>query len=400
MGAFTALGERVWPVPPDWANGITETLSFATDVMRASATAVSQHRSLQIGPRRRFSFELLTSGQERRVADMLLAGHGGPWLLPIAIDVQFLAGAIGAGADFVPCATAGFDIAVGAKTLLWSAVNRWEVATIDTVEDDYLAFAAALVDSWPARARLYPLRRARVQDGAEEALASDDSSKRSISFDLLEACDWPALEAPTLYLDHLVLDVRPHESDSPTASYARLTQSVDYGVGLPVTHDLPDIALRAQQSHFALHGRPAHTWFRSLLYTLRGRATPIWVPSFASDLRPVAPITGGSATLSIEWAGYTLFGVGRPNRQDVVIELNDGTRYYRRITAAAEAGDTETLTLNAPLSGSSISPSKIRAISFMALCTLASDEIEIEHTTDQDGMATCTLGWQAVAPDV
>ena len=92
MGAFTALGERVWPVPPDWANGITETLSFATDVMRASATAVSQHRSLQIGPRRRFSFELLTSGQERRVADMLLAGHGGPWLLPIAIDVQFLAG--------------------------------------------------------------------------------------------------------------------------------------------------------------------------------------------------------------------------------------------------------------------------------------------------------------------
>jgi len=74
--------------------------------------------------------------------------------------------------------------------------------------------------------------------------------------------------------------------------------------------------------------------------------------------------------------------------------------YYRRINNAVEAGATETLTLSASLSGSAIAAGAIRRISFMALSTLASDEVEIDHVTDQDGVATVTLGWQAVVPDV
>ncbi|WP_428999856.1 hypothetical protein, partial [Stenotrophomonas maltophilia] len=85
-----------------------------------------------------------------------------------------------------------------------------------------------------------------------------------------------------------------------------------------------------------LWGRAEHTWFRSLLYTLGGRRTPIWVPSYASDLKPVAAVAGGSTSLSVEWAGYTLFGKGQPNRKDVLIELRDGTKLCRRITNAAE----------------------------------------------------------------
>src|SRR5690606_30459583 len=124
------------------------------------------------------------------------------------------------------------------------------------------------------------------------------------------------------------------EADSPTSSYARLAQTVDYGTSIPVVHDLAGVALRGQQSHWKLYGRDQHTWFRSLLYTLDGRRVPIWVPSFASDLRPVAAIAGSSQALSVEWAGYTQFGLGKPNRRDVRIELDDGTVFYRRITAA------------------------------------------------------------------
>jgi hypothetical protein len=74
--------------------------------------------------------------------------------------------------------------------------------------------------------------------------------------------------------------------------------------------------------------------------------------------------------------------------------------YYRRITAAVEAGDNETLTLSASLSGSAITAAQIRVVSFMALCTLASDSVDIEHVTDIEGLATATTGWQAVVPDV
>lgn len=399
MGGFTSGGEKIWPVTPDWSNGVQENLSWLSDVMVASASAVSQHRSLRIGPRRSFVFELLAAGQERRVADMLLAGHRGAWLLPIWPDVQ-LVGALSAAAGFIACKTPGFDFVAGGKALLWASVNRWEVVQIDTIDPTGLTLDVPLVDSWPAGTRLYPLRRARVQDGAEEVLRNDNVGRRGIAFDIDEVSDWPTLASPTTYQSHLVLDVRPDESDDPTASYGGLAQTVDYETSLPVVHDLPSLALRTQQSHWKLWKRAEHTWFRSLLYTLSGRHTPIWVPSFASDLKPVADIAGEGVNLSVEWAGYTLFGKGKHNRKDIRIELHDGTVFYRRISNAVEAGDTETLVLNLPLDVASIAAGSIRAISFMALCTLASDDVEIDHTTDQEGEATSTTGWQAVVPDV
>ena len=65
-----------------------------------------------------------------------------------------------------------------------------------------------------------------------------------------------------------------------------------------------------------------------------------------------------------------------------------------------EDGGTELLTLNAALDASSIALSRIRSISFMALSTLASDSVEIQHETDADGIAHATTGFQAVLPDV
>lgn len=400
MGAFTSLGEKIWPVPPDWAAGVQESLSWATDVLQASATAVSQHRATRVGPRRSFAFEVLADGQARRVADMLLAGHSGVWLLPIWPDVQRLGATLVAGSTVIPCVTAGFDFVAGGRALLYGAVNRWEVVTVGTIAADHLALGSPTAAAFAAGARLYPLRRARVRDGAEEVLHNDTVSRRSLAFDIAEPCDWAVLSGATPYLGHPVLTVRPDESDDPTGSYGHLAQSVDYGAALPVVHDLPRVALRAQQSHWKLFGRAEHTWFRSLLYTLRGRHAPIWVPSWASDLKPAAAVAGGSTTLSVEWAGYTLFGKGQHNRKDVRIELTDGTVLLRRVANAVEAGDTETLTLSASLDGASIAADRIRRVSFMALCTLASDDVEIDHDTDADGVATSTTGWQAVVPDV
>lgn len=399
MGAFTAAGERVWPIPPDWSGGVQEGLSWLSDTLVASATAVSQHRALRTGPRRSFTFDVLVDGQDRRAADMLLAGHGGVWLLPIWPDVQFI-GLVTAGATFVPCETAGFDFVAGGKALIWAGLNTWVVVQISAIGAGGIALIAPVMGSWPAGARLYPLRRARVQNGAEEILRNDTLSRRTLAFDIVEPCDWPALADAPMYLSHLVLDVRPDESDDPAASYARLLAVVDNETALPMTHDVAGVALRAQQSSWKLSGRPEHTWFRSLLYSLAGRCTPIWVPSFASDLKPLAAVGAGSTVLTVEWAGYELFGKGKQNRKDIRIELRDGTRYYRRIVNAVESGAYEVLTLNASLSASSIPASSIRSISFMALCTAASDDVEIDHVTDQSGIATSTTGWQAVVPDV
>lgn len=396
--SFVAGGARIWPVTPDWGAGVRETLAWSTDILQAAATAVTQHRALRLAPRRSIAFEVLAESQERRVADMLLAGHSGTWLLPLWPDVQWLAASLAAGSTEVPCATAGFDFVAGGSALLYTSVNAWEMAEIEAIEADHLVLAAATEAAYGVGARLYPLRRARVQDGAEERLHTDDLGRRGLIFDLVEPCDWPALAGP-LYRGHLVLDQRPDESEDPTASVARLAQTVDYGTGMPVVHDLPDVALRAQQTRWVQEGRAEHSWLRSLLYALDGRRVPLWLPSWAADLKPAATVAGGAVTMSVEWTGYTQFGLGRANRQDLRLELVDGTVLYRRVTAAVQAGATETLTLDAALAAGAVAPASIRQISIMALATLASDEVEIEHLTDADGIATTTLGWQAVVPE-
>lgn len=397
---FAASTDVPWTIPPDWANGMQESLSWLTDITQATATGVTQHRALRSVPRRAFAFSVVAGDQGRRAADMLLAGHSGIWQLPIWPDVQWLDAALNAGVVSIPCATAGYDFAAGGKALLHAGVDAWEVVTIDTIAADHLGLTAATSADYPIGSRLYPLRRALVRDGAQERLLNDCLGTRQLTFDIMEPCAWPVLATPTMYKGHLVLDERPDEADSPTSSNVRLAQTVDYGTSIPMVHDLAGVALRGQQSHWKLYGRDQHTWFRSLLYTLDGRRVPIWVPSFAADLRPVAAIAGGSQTLSVEWAGYTQFGLGKPNRRDVRIELDDGTVFYRRITAAVIAGANETLTLDAALSTSAIAPERVRQISFMALSTLASDDIELDHATDADGLATATTGWQAVVPDV
>ena len=397
--AFTAPGAKIWPVMCDWERGVQEVLAWSTNILQADATGSTQHRALRPAPHRGFAFEVVAGSQERRVAEMLLAGHGGIWQLPLFPDVQWLNAALPSASGEIECATVGFDFVEGGKALLYTSVNKFELVDIDAIESDRIVLDLPTAATYGPGSRLYPVRRARVQARAEERLLNHDAGRRRLAFDIDEPCDWPVLASPTQYLGHLVLDARPDESEDPTSSYSRLVQTVDYDTGLPLVHDLAGVALRAQKSDWKLYGRAQHSWFRSLLYTLTGRQTPIWLPSWSRDLLPAAAVAGGSTSLSIEWAGYTLFGKDKPNRKDLRIELNDGAVFYRRITNAVEAGETETLTLSASLDAGSITPGRIRQISFMALSTLASDEIEIDHVTDAAGTATSTTGWQAVVPD-
>lgn len=395
---FSPTSPRIWPLMPDWSKSVTETLSWSTEVLQASASGVTQHRGIRQAPRRSLALANLAAGAERRIAETLLAGWSGAWLLPIWPDVQWLAASVDAGATRIDCATDGVDFTAGGSVLLFDAVNMWEVVQMASIDGAGITLAAPTVAGHGVGCRLYPLRSARVRDSAEETLYSDDVGTRSVTFDIIEACDFPPLATLPTYLGHPVMDRRPQEGDSQTSSYARLAQSVDYEAAIPFRYDLPGIALRTQHASWMMIGRDDHTWLRGLLYALQGRRVPAWLPSGTADLSPSAPISGTS--LVVDWAAYTDFAVGRDGRRDVRIELYDGRVFYRRISASADAGSSETLTLSAALDAAPIAPAQVRQISFMALSMLASDDVEIDHVTDATGICNCTLGWQQVVSDV
>lgn len=397
---YTASSAVPWPVPPDWTKGVTETLSSLTEVLQAARTGVTQHRRLRQEPRRAYAFEVAADGQDRRVAEQLLTAQGvAEWAMPIWPDVQRLTTARPAGAGGIPCATEWLDFEAGGQALLWRSVNDWELVNVDEVQETGLVLADALQSAWPVGTRLYPVRPAVVEDGAQETLWHDNGGRRPVSVQFTAASAWPAHLPAATYQGFPVLEDRPEESDSPTVSSSRLITIVDEQTAVPERFDLGDIALRLQRHRWLLQGRAQRAAHRSLLYGLAGRGTPLWRPTWTSDLVAVATLGAGAVALSVQWCAYTLAGFPQTNRRDIRIQLRGGMVFYRAITEAVDNGATETLTLDAGLPVA-VGPSNIARISYLVFCTLASDDVEIQHATDSEGVATCAVSFMEVPRDV
>lgn len=396
-----AAGQPVpWPVPPDWRRPVRETLAWQTDVLRA-ATGWSQHRALRLAPRRSFTFDVVAEGQERRVADALVADRGGrgSWALPVWPDGQRLASPLATGSTTVPCATMHRDFAAGGRALLWRGLREWELVQVLAVEADALQLAMPTAQAWPTGTRLYPVRAARLADGPEETLWTDLAGRRALTFVVDEPCDWPAQLPGMTYLGHPVLQHASDAGDDGRAGWGRLQAEADNGTGLPAVIDVAGRPFRTQDHRWRLWGAQQRADFRSLLYGLRGRQTPIWVPSGLQDLRAVATIGASSTSLTVEWAGYSQYGRQQAHCRDLRIVLHDGTAYMRRVVGSAQAGAQEVLQLSAAL-GQAVAPAAIRRIEWMRLCTLAADQIEIEHHADLDGAARALTPFTEVVPDV
>ncbi|SEJ50166.1 hypothetical protein SAMN04244579_04607, partial [Azotobacter beijerinckii] len=192
---------------------------------------------------------------------------------------------------------------------------------------------------------------------------------------------------------------RPDESQDLTASFARLLAELDNGAAIPRVTDVAGRAFPVQGHRWLGMGRAERSALRSLLYALRGRQVPVWLPTHAADLEPVATVTAVATTLDVANVGYTRFGQAKPGRCDIRLELWDGTAFHRRITGSTElSADVERLAIDSPL-GVQVEPAEVLRISWLTLCRLDSDSLEIHHETDSEGVANCALVFRGVRDD-
>ena len=395
---YTSGGDVLWPVPPDWADGVRETLEWKTDVLRAR-NARQQKRELRRAPRRFFAFRTLAEKQNRRVTDMLLQDRGiASWRLPIWHDVQLIA-ALSNGVNVIPCKTTGYEFAVAGQAVLWKSINEWEVVTINSITSTQLGIAGTTSRAWPLGTRLYPTRTAVLAGQPDEAGWTDASGTRQVQFRITEPCDVTGVLPGATYRGLPVLEARPHWGEDIGSVFSRDIDTIDPGTGVVYEQDFPGRAYRAADMRWICGTRAEHTSKRALLYALRGQMQSVWLPTWYADLVLTADIGASDTTITVEWAGYTLFGRMQPNWRDIRIELLSGTIYYRRVTAASESGTNEVLTLDAAL-GAAVPLAQVRVISFMVLSEQASDVVEIQHDTDAEGVSTIATRFRGLRNDI
>ena len=392
-------GSRIvpWAFAPDWSANITERLEWLTDIL-SNPHGAEQRRALRISPRRSMDASMLVEGAERALFDLALAGWGRRvWAVPVWFDVQELTADLAAGAMRINCAVDLREFRAGGLAMLrGDTAFDSEAVEILAIDAAGLQLKRATQQRWTAGTRLYPVRTARIASIDGKRL-TDKHSRAQLTFDLAEPSDWTASLPVTMYRGRPVFELRPDESEDLTLNYERLLQTLDNGSALPAVTDTAGKNFSLQQHRWALDGRQERAAWRSLAYGLRGRAKSVWVPTHAWDLQLTKPASG--SLLTVERIGYARFGVKTQGRQDIRIELHSGSVIYRRITAAAEDGTTESLSLDADLPGV-INPADVWRISFMALCRAADDTLELTHLTDAAGLARASITWRGVRDDL
>lgn len=397
---ITANRIIAWSFVPDWADGVIERLTWATDILQ-SESMVEQRRALRLAPRRELEAPMYVEGRERQLLDLMLFGWGARiWALPIWHEIQLLSAPVPAGALSITCSTQHLDFRSGGLAMLrGESAFTSETVEIDTVTAGGLLLKRATQLQWPAGSRLYPVRSARLTQAPVLQRLTDQAIAADVAFMVTEVSDWPAVMPATLYRGKPVLEARSDESEDLTSSYERLLLTLDSGFSTPLTTDTANRALPVQAHRWIELGRAERAAYRSLLYALRGRHAAIWVPTHADDLHLVATVAPLVTSLDVAYVGYTRFAQGKTGRRDIRIELFNGTVFHRRITGSVELDqDTERLAIDSAL-GIQVVPGAVMRISWLALCRGNADAVEIHHETDSEGVASSSLTFRGVRDD-
>ena len=399
---ITANRIIAWTFAPDWGDGIRERLTWKTDIL-VSESFAEQRRALLLAPRRELSGPMYVEGRERQLLDLALFSWSGRiWAVPVWPEIQILSVPVALDSLRIDCDTAFLDFHVGGIAMLRSeSAFEFEVVEILAIDETGLDLRRATQAAWPAGSRLYPARTGRLMQQPELSRMTDMLTSAEVEFLIMDPSDWPELEAADLptYRGRPVLDARPDESEDLTSSYERLTSTLDSQTAMPLVTDIAARAMPVTGYRWIDMGRADRAFWRSLAYTLRGAHTSLWIPTHADDLTLIDTVTSDSTSLDIANCGYARFGQARPGRRDIRIELYGGTVLYRRITGAVEVSPAlERLAIDQTL-GQLVTPADVMRICWMVCSRMAGDSVEIDHTTDSEGVATGSMVFRGVRDD-
>lgn len=172
-----------------------------------------------------------------------------------------------------------------------------------------------------------------------------------------------------------IFDLRANWASDPSESMARAMTVLENVTGLPLVRSHTVGPVGSFEMMLSLTGRTEIAEFRSWLRAFKGRQTPVWVPSWVSDLVPTQDPTG--STIYVESVDYAARLYPHNARKYLAIIDHEWTINPVAVTGASDNGTTETLTISPALSGTL--PKEHTLISFLLLARLEQDGVTTKY---------------------
>lgn len=362
-----------WPFPA--AQEITEVLEWRTDVLQSRAG--EQRIALRARPREIVTIQHRSDALGMaRASELARTGFAGEWQVPLWHMAVQPTGDLSQGATEIALDTTVADFWAGEAVAIAVDGRDAAMAEIAGVEADRLILIEPMNAQLPEptvaalRVSIAPVRAGVLSSPIEIARRRQNDGLVTATFLLRDA---PGLSAPVMptYLGRLV-QTDPGLTRSPiTASLRRAVEYVDNGFGPVVVEPLRDLFERGEAITLKAQGSVERWELHRWLWSLRGRQTSFWLPTWGRELQLRAAMTSGSTLMRVaplaELAGY----VGRA----ILLEMPSGFR-FRTINAAVADGADHRLTLSSSLGELVVIGTKVH---FLTLVRSDADRIEIRY---------------------
>lgn len=391
----------VWSVLPNWQGGITERLSWQTDIL-ASERDAEQRRSVRRNARRSFEASFLRQHTDASRLDAFLVGVGpGQFMVPLWHEqVKML--------DGISMEASGVNFADGELRLREFRkgdlvfVNAgdpsdYDILEVGDVEQNRFSWRMPPPRNWPKGTRIFPLRLARIAPGDGRTSGVTDQVRRAqVRFELVEPYEIAASWGQQMGGQPL-FGFTVDRANSLDMEYSRKSFAIDNGSGRQVITDHGRHTSVVVQTRMKLFGRATAFRFRQFLQAARGMARHFYAPTFMQDIYPVGDINANTTELIVAPQGFRrAMDTPQPVRLQLAFQFRDAPTIYADVVDVREVYQSSRLTaevmeLAQPLPA--ITLSELKRISFICETRFEQDTFEIHHPTNGQAMieVACVL---------
>lgn len=383
----------VFPFGPNWSSGVTESLEWRTDVLRAFDGS-EQRRSLRTKARRSLEYRTQLYGKNAQVFENLLWGwQNRLYAVPVWSDKPRLIGDQLGGDTVLSLPTDTYSFAAGGLAIVFADPDDYEVVEIDSVTSGAVTLTRPLERSWPQNTLVYPAVLGHLPTAVPTQRLTGSVLQATMSFitSPVETDPYtPDAAAPTTYEGLDVLTRQPNwvRSLDNTFDYKfDVMDQITGAINWDPTEDFPRIL---RKYSWLLRDRDQILAFRQLLGRLRGQAKTLWIPSWHLDFNVVADIGSADGAISVTNNLFEQLVGLDPARNRICLRTEDGQTFYRALTGVSRVGDELRLAIDQPI-GVSVPLSNVRALHLLMRNRLATDKVDIQWRSDEVAVVETTF---------
>jgi len=363
---------------PDWSKGYKETITFPTDII-ASHNDKEQRMGLKKYPRMTIEFSVVDHDLAvAQISNIFNFWHGLPFDVPLWSDAAKLVNSPAIGTNsfsFDDLSNRRFE--VGNSLLIYRRDGTSETFKIDTIVSNVITTTFNSSIAWtPSQTYGFPMLSTRPSKVTLADYSVENVMTSRVSFEVDQIPPYTSTET-TLYRNIGIIEDTHNWIRLPKHSYSRKAFTFDPKTSINKFVIMEgDIPYRIQSYNAFLRSKASIKAFYDMIYFRRGRLRPIWLPTWTDDLTLVLPFSSADTEIHVQNIGMATYS-GGINRRDIMILLNDGTQFFRRISSIIDNLDgTEKFSIDTSV-GQDVALADIRIMCFVSLMRLDRDRVSI-----------------------